>query len=409
MMWSSTLAHLRQRFTRVTSSVHFIPQVDGLRALALLLVIGHHIFATYLEDTHRLGTQHLPLDWTVIWGRSALVAWGVHLTFGVQIFFVISGFVLAIPFARARLNRDVAPSTRLYLLRRIIRIEPPYLLNMTFGFILLLLAKPMTLWHINVMFHVFGAHYLASIFYLHGLIYGEPSWIGGIAWTLEIEIQFYLLMPLIAQIFRVHHSALRRFLLAFFAACAALFAQYGTQSPRLSLTVLHHLGFFLAGVLLADVYLNPPRSLRLGQRIGDLVALFSAVILVYIIHWNTEFVWLEPFLLAAGFLGVFHGRWTGRLFARKWLTIPGAMCYTAYLYHLFIITALMPWTIRLFPQTHPLGCDIALQMTILLLPVFLISAVLYLTTERPFIVLSHAATRRWNSSSAKSKAVTGGV
>jgi peptidoglycan/LPS O-acetylase OafA/YrhL len=407
-MWSTPLEFLRQRFTRVTSSVAFIPQIDGLRAFALLLVIGHHVFATYLEDTHRLGTQHLPQDWPVIWSRSSLVAWGVHLTFGVQIFFVISGFVLAIPFARTLLKQDDAPSTRLYLLRRLLRIEPPYLLNMTFGFLLLLLSKPITPWHIDVMFQIFGAHYLASISYLHALIYGQPSWIGGVAWTLEIEIQFYLLMPLIAQLFRIHHNALRRSLFAALAACASLFAQYGSQNPRLSLTVLHYLGFFLTGVLLADIYLNPPANLRLGQRLGDLLAFASVILLIYVIHWNTNLVWLEPFLVAAGFLGVFHGQWTGRLFALKSLTIPGTMCYTAYLYHLFIITAFMPWTIRLFPQTHPLWLDITLQMMFMLPPVFLISAILYLATERPFIILSHAATRRWSSSSAEST-VTPGV
>jgi peptidoglycan/LPS O-acetylase OafA/YrhL len=405
MKWSSRLAQLRQRFTRVTSSVAFIPQIDGLRALALLLVIGHHIFAIYLEDTHRLGTQHLPQDWGMIYSRSSLVAWGIHLTFGVQIFFVISGFVLAIPFARSLLTRDTSPSTQLYLLRRLIRIEPPYLLNMTFGFLLLLISRHNPIWYFKVMFHVFGLHYLASIFYLHALIYGEPSWINGIAWTLEIEIQFYLLMPLIAQLFRIRRSGVRRIVFTILAVSTSLFSQYGVQSPRLSLTVIHHLGFFLAGVLLADVYLNPPQSLRLGQRMGDLLVLSSAALLLYVIHWNVSLTWLEPFLVIAFFLGTFHGRFAGRLFATRWLTIPGTMCYTAYLYHLFIISVLMPWTIRFFPQTHPLWCDAAIQMLIMLLPVFLVSAVLYLTTERPFIVLSHTATRRWNSTSAKPEAV----
>jgi peptidoglycan/LPS O-acetylase OafA/YrhL len=238
------------------------------------------------------------------------------------------------------------------------------------------------------------------------LIYGEPSWINGIAWTLEIEIQFYLLMPLIAQLFRIPKGTPRRTLLAILALVAALFAQYGIQSPRLSLTLIHHLGFFLAGVLLADIYLNPPQSLRLGGRTGDLLALFSAALLVYVIHWNTHLAWFEAFLVAAFFFGTFHGRIAGRLFALRWLTIPGTMCYTAYLYHLFIISALMPWTVRLLPQAHALWLDSAIQMVIMLFPVFGVSAVLYLTIERPFIILSHTATRRWITPALKTNTAT---
>jgi peptidoglycan/LPS O-acetylase OafA/YrhL len=210
MKLSGALEFLRQRFTRVTSSVALIPQIDGLRALAVLLVIGHHAFAIYLQDTHRLGTQLLPRDWGLISSRSALVLWGLHLAFGVQIFFVISGFVVSIPFARSLLRGAPAPSTKLYFLRRLIRIEPPYFVNMLVGFGLLVIPWHQPRWYFGVMVKIFSPHLLASLVYLHALIFGEPSWINGIAWTLEIEIQFYLLMPLIAQLFRIRRDAVRR-------------------------------------------------------------------------------------------------------------------------------------------------------------------------------------------------------
>jgi peptidoglycan/LPS O-acetylase OafA/YrhL len=195
MTFESLTAFLRQRFTRVTSSVAYIPQLDGLRSLALLLVIGHHVFSIYLSATHRLGTQLLPRDWPMIVPRSPWVNWGLHLAFGVQIFFAISGFVLAMPFAKSILDTGKMPSVPLYLLRRLIRLEPPYLLSMTLFFLAILFHRGQPHWYTMVMYHIFGPHYLASIVYLHALIYGIPSWLGGIAWTLEIEIQFYLFMP----------------------------------------------------------------------------------------------------------------------------------------------------------------------------------------------------------------------
>jgi peptidoglycan/LPS O-acetylase OafA/YrhL len=398
------LVTLRQRLTRVTSSVAYIPQIDGLRALAVLLVIGHHIFATYLVDSHRLGVQKLPRDWNLIYSSSSLVAWGIHLTFGVQLFFVISGFVLAIPFARGLLDKGQAPSTKLYLLRRLVRIEPPYLINMTFCFLLIVVPwRGLLPWsqsspYIQSFVSAFGPHYLASIVYLHGIIFGEPSWINGIAWTLEIEIQFYLLMPLIAQLFRIHKAVVRRSILILLILLAAWVAPCGAHNPRLSLTIVCHIGFFLAGILLADIYLHPPRGFSMGPLKADLFALASGALLIYVVHWRPLQAWAEPFLIAAFFFSTFHGHWMGRIFSFPALTLTGTICYSTYLYHFFVIELLMPVTVRHLSSSHALWFDTGLRMLLILPPVLVVSAVLYLFTERPFIVLSHTLTRRWRTS-----------
>ena len=53
-----------------------------------------------------------------------------HGNYGVQLFFVISGFVLALPFASHYLCQTRAVSLRAYFLRRLTRLEPPYVLSM---------------------------------------------------------------------------------------------------------------------------------------------------------------------------------------------------------------------------------------------------------------------------------------
>ena len=319
MTLESFTAFLRGRFTRVTSSVAYIPQLDGLRSLALLLVIGHHVFSVYLVATHRLGTQLLPRDWGMIGPRSPWVSWGLHLAFGVQIFFAISGFVLAMPFARAILDTGRMPSVPMYLLRRLIRLEPPYFLSMTLFFLAILLHRGQPHWYTMVMYHIFGPHYLASIVYLHALIYGIPSWLGGIAWTLEIEIQFYLFMPILAQVFRLRNALVRRSLLAALTVAAGYYTQFVVphlQNPRWQYTLLGNFGFFLAGVLLADVYLNPPEPLRFGARRGDVCAIGGAAVIVAILHWLPQLAWLLPFAVIVFYFGVFHHGWMGRLFRK---------------------------------------------------------------------------------------------
>lgn len=389
---------LRQRFTRVTSSVAFIPQLDGLRALAIFLVVAYHVFAIYLEDTHRLGTQSLPRDWALIAPRSPLISWVLNLAFGVQIFFAISGFILTIPFARSYLVGAAPPSRRLYLLRRLIRLEPPYFLSMTFLFLMLVIPWHQPWWHARVMFQVFGLHYLASLVYLHGAIYGTPSWINGAAWTLEIEVQFYLLLPVIAELFRIRRNGLRRAIFFAMVTVSALIAQFGPtyfHSARLGMGLAAQVQFFLAGVLLADVYLDPPRILRPGPRVADALALLSAALLVYVLHWRPQLRLMEPFLLMAMFLAIFHGRRASRLFGFPLITFPGTMCYTIYLYHIFMVHQLLPITIGLFPPAHALWWDAGVQLLLMLPPILLVSVVLFLTTERPFMVLSREVTRRF--------------
>jgi peptidoglycan/LPS O-acetylase OafA/YrhL len=389
---------LDSRFRRVTSSVDYIPQLDGLRALAVLLVIGHHVFAIYLTATHRLGVQLLPRDWDLIRGRSPLVPWGIQLAFGVQLFFAISGFVLALPFVRAMFDGAPMPSTRLYLLRRLVRIEPPYLLSMSLFFFFVVHPWGQPHWHVMVMYHIFGPHYLASIVYLHALIYAVPSWLGGIAWTLEIEIQFYLFMPVLAQMFRLRRPALRRCIFAVMTICAGSYAQFivpHLHDLRWQYTLLGNLQYFLAGVLLADIYLDPPPSLRFGPRAGDLCAVLGAAYTVCAFHWMPAFNCLLPFAVMVFYFGVFHHGLAGKLFRSPWLTIPGTMCYSIYLYHFFIIDKWMSGFLMRLPAQHDLWFDCLLQMILVLPVILLIAAVLYLLVERPFIVLSHVVTRRW--------------
>lgn len=390
-------AFLRQRFTRVTTSVAFIPQLDGLRALAIFLVIIHHVFAIYLEETHRLGAQSLPRDWALIAPRSWLISWALHTAIGVSMFFVISGFILAIPFARRYLSGQAPPSSRLYLLRRLIRMEPPYFLSMTLMFLWLLIGPHPSWEHFWQIAHAFGPHYLASMAYLHGAIYGEGSWINGVAWTLEIEIQFYLLLPLLAELFRIRRSGLRRVILLAAVVLSALFAQLllpHLHNARLELSFIGQMHFFLAGVLLADVYLDPPRMLQLGPRAGDALAFLSAALIVYVLHRRPVLTWTEPILVINMFFAVLHGRCMRRLFALRLLTVPGTMCYTVFLYHTFIARTLLPFTIRFFPPAHALWWDAGVQILLMLPPLFLISALLFLVTERPFMILSHRAARR---------------
>jgi peptidoglycan/LPS O-acetylase OafA/YrhL len=108
----------------------------------------------------------------------------------VQVFFVLSGFLLALPYVKWRAGSRSRPQTLPYLARRCARVLPGYYVQL----ILLLglvwwQGKP---WPINGVGDVLG--------YLAMLMLPEPWGIpllNGVWWTLPIEFSFYLVVPLL--------------------------------------------------------------------------------------------------------------------------------------------------------------------------------------------------------------------
>src|SRR4051812_19030588 len=177
-----TLIHLRgansallRALSRVTSSGRYLPEVDGLRLLAISAVFLCHMNAYFGRRSP-----------AAVEGPTAAVLHGALDSlgrFGVLLFFVVSGFILGVPFAAHRLCAREPVSLRAYYLRRLTRLEPPYLLVMT------ALLVPLRLVN-HVRWAELLPHWVASCLYLHNVAYKGPSTINCVAWSLEIEVQF---------------------------------------------------------------------------------------------------------------------------------------------------------------------------------------------------------------------------
>ena len=107
---------------------------------------------------------------------------------GVTLFFVLSGFLLFLPYTQALLFEKDLPQPKIYYIRRILRIFPAYFFSL---FILVMFTKPYFIqphnWKQLVPFLTFTMGY-----------YNSSGLINGPYWTLAVEFQYYLILPLIA-------------------------------------------------------------------------------------------------------------------------------------------------------------------------------------------------------------------
>jgi len=293
----------------------------------------------------------------------------------VPLFFLLSGFILSLPFARSYRANTPQPSLRKYYLRRITRLEPPYLLN-----IALVALGAALLDHQS--WRILLPHLAASAAYLHYAIFSTPSTINSVAWSLEVEVQFYLIAPLLATIFALRHNLARRSLLLFaIAASAAIQLTFHLSQ----FTLAGDLPYFLSGLLLAELYLTSPNPSHSAHRklLWDLLALIGWPAFFLLPDQFTS-LWL-PALALVLCLAAFRGHITPRILRTPAIAITGGMCYTIYLWHAPVLTvvdrllrahaptlALLP-----YPQLF------LVQALIKVLAVALICLPLFILVERP--------------------------
>ncbi|MGA2616463.1 MAG: acyltransferase [Thermoguttaceae bacterium] len=374
------LAWFRNAFGRVTSSGRFIPAVDGLRFVAIFSVVLYHLNDYLLHKSPAFTLEEAKSNIL----QRVLACGGC----GVQLFFVISGFIIGLPFAEHYLLGRPRPSLQRYFSRCFLRIQPPYVINLLLAFLLLVIVN-------RADAKSLLPNLAASLFYVHSLIFGEMSHINCVAWFLEIVVQFYILAPFMAMVFAVRGTRPRRavllggilLLIGLRTACPGFCKEYFRA------TILLYLDFFFAGFLLADFFVmtwNEKPSRSLGW---DVIALAAWCGIVGVQFHETAKAFL-PLVILVAYMGVFRGTISQRCFSQPWIVTIGGICYTIYLYHFFIISAVGRCTVRLPAGSHYLG-NVLFQAALILPCVLIGSAILFLLFEKPFMAKDWPA--RWKS------------
>lgn len=312
---------------------------------------------------------------------------GPFVRYGVDLFFVISGFVIALNVLENHEKASFKEGLK-FLIKRIFRIYPLFWITMIFIIIL---------FHCNGI-KTAGLHKIENISHFFLLTTDMP--LQNAAWTLPFEQYFYLVMFCFICLFP------RKSLLPFFIIWAILhlIILYAYVEHW-----IHHVPFFLGdnqifnfffGLCVAYIFFKIKKhtvmdkyiALCLGILIGGTGFIFTYKKL-YGLHFNEWanlfYNGLSPALILYGCIGL---EMSNHIQVANLLKKLGDVSYSIYLWHCPILYIFITfYQLRFFSNaTHPF-----LQIAVELILVLIVSFYSYNWIERPFIHLSNRIVRKW--------------
>jgi peptidoglycan/LPS O-acetylase OafA/YrhL len=311
-----------------------IPQLDVLRGIAVLEVMLYH--ATDVAP-------HLPLR--------ALFRHGYA---GVDLFFVLSGFLITGILARTRENEGYFTN---FYARRILRIWPLYYALLLFSFVLLPAIEPQLKAAIFRQTHPWQSFpfFLQNLF-LNGNAYDTLR----VTWSLAIEEQFYLVWPIVVWL------APRRLLKPFAVGALLLSGAlrwsvlYGLIPPLIIYTnTLTRLDGLALGAFLA---LWIPETDRRTVKWTGLAVMAVAVPLTITAGWLNDGHWSFYSLVALSFAGLLCVAINiPRAANLEFLKYTGKISYCLYLVHVPVCSFMTSSRVhKLFQMRSPVWSDAAL-------------------------------------------------
>jgi len=340
-----------------------IPALDGLRAVAVFLVIFYHF-----------GFAGVP---------------GAH---GVMIFFVLSGFLITWLLIKEDERTGDVSLTGFYK-RRVLRIFPAFYVYWLLLVALLLATGKSIPWA-----HAWSSFFYTSNYYV--ALNGDPSNGFSHTWSLAIEEQFYLLWPCLFLFWRANLKKMAQFLVALILAVwvyrAVLCFVFGVDQAYIYAAFDTRLDHLMVGCLLAVVLkLGALERLWRAASAHAALPLVTVALLILSIYAGNAYVpryrdvfgfAFEPLLIAIlmaqliALSDTAPWRWTERPAIR----FLGRISYSLYLYQ----------QITLYPVRKALGSyPVVVQLAAAVLVTVAVAALSYYVVERPFLRLKDSGQR----------------
>ncbi len=336
-----------------------ISGADGLRAVAALWVVGSHLF-------QRLAPQ--PDSWI---DDVRLVM--MKGPFGVSVFFVLSGMLLATPFWRAYLTGRPFPRIGHYTRRRVARIVPGFYASLAVSSVVALLLVPDAPYRL--------VRFLAGLTFTSGLHWVTffPVPLNGPLWSIGFEVVSYVLMPVAMWgLFRLRRRGVRIAAAYWLAVTAVVIGanqwivttlvpsaegrgwQYGdVGGAKEWMPSYNPVGFFAhfcVGIAVAAVVawwqLRRAGRRHWGFDVLAGSALSGAAWLVWVNRAPAEPVYLtnpqsQPYLfpwfavvVGVALIGLAHSAFLGRVVDNRFARFTATVSFGIYIWHYLLISVL---------------------------------------------------------------------
>ncbi len=354
-----------------------LPEITGMRGVAALLVVGFHGIAFYLMAGGQFRDDVSTRVFTAGW-------------IGVDFFLVLSAFLLALPLLHGATRVRDSAFWKTYLAKRWLRIGPAYLVSILVTLRVLGGLTYLRTGTLDLILHAL---------YLHSLDFQSFTSIQGPYWSLAIEFQFYLILPVFVLLFS-------RRLWPWTTAACVLFSiawRTVTYDPSdlmrtfwLGGQVPGFLGHFALGIAAARLYLDG--QARATVRAYGAWVIAGCFLAVPLLFFHDGFIGFPTMslglvsnaslrtLLAVGFAALVlvvasRDGIVRSTFASWPLETVGKMSYSIYLMH-------VPLGHLLIPYIKPAAAyGFGPFAAVLLASTVVTSAVFYLLVERPSLWL----------------------
>ncbi len=341
------------------NKINFRKDIQGLRGLSVILVLIYH-------------TKFFFNDKLILPGG----------LYGVDIFFVISGFIITLVINNSLKNNYFCIFN--FYIKRCRRLLPVlfFVILIIFSFYKFLLpvdlvdyaksALNLLVTNANYYFYSTSTNYGEQRTLLRPLVH---------VWTLCVEFQFYILFPIFYLIIFKNYRRHLVLLILLGIAVDFIVANYLTfRSPNFSFYLLPSRGWeFLVGVLVANLKLKNNKYFNQNSKIFSnvgLLMIFYSVIFYSENNFNPGLFNMFPVLGSALIIFFSQKNFVGYILSSRILVFFGTLSYSIYLWHYPILA--------FFRYTELIDENQILKKIFLLLVIFILSFFTYRLIEKPF-------------------------